>query len=184
MNRSKNALLQQRPCRRHKQHPKACSRTRSKFTIRKNTQNRYVFIFNKKTLFPAPERPTCALNHAQGNQTHGLATFSRWPARRLKSSPGTPHQALAVILDIPDRPPVVVYNHYCFPRCGATRDEQVLQIVADMATRREESVIVGDFNQTPDEFTITDLVISVSWRRWILRLGMLMIERDPPGGPS
>ena len=63
---------------------------------------------------------------AQGNQTHGLATFSRWPARRVKSSPGTPHQALAVILDIPERPPVVVYNHYGDPRCGATRDEQVL----------------------------------------------------------
>ncbi len=96
---------------------------------------------------------------AQGNQTHGLATFSRWPARRAKSSPDTPRQALAVILDIPDRPPVVVYNHYGDPRCGATRDEQVLQIAADMATRREESVIVGDFNQTPDEFTIIDLFI-------------------------
>ncbi len=97
---------------------------------------------------------------AQGNQTHGLATFSLWPARRVKSSPDTPHRALAVILDMPDRPPVVVYNHYGDPRCGATRDEQVLQIVADTATRREESVIVGDFNQTPDEFTITDLVIT------------------------
>ncbi len=96
---------------------------------------------------------------AQGNQTHGLATFSQWPARRVKPSPGIPHQALAVVLDIPERPPVVVYNHYGDPRCGATRDEQVLQIVADMATRKEESVIIGDFNQTPDEFTNTDLVI-------------------------
>ncbi len=96
---------------------------------------------------------------ALGRQTQGLATFSRWPARRIKPSLGTPHHALAVVLDIPDRPPVVVYNHYGDPRCGATRDEQVLQIVADMATQKEESVIIGDFNQTPDEFTITDLVI-------------------------
>ncbi len=96
---------------------------------------------------------------AHGNQPQGLATFSRWPARRVKAGIGTPHQALAVVLDIPQRPPVVVYNHYGDPKCGATRDEQILQILADMATRKEDAVIIGDFNQTPDEFTITDLVI-------------------------
>ncbi len=52
-----------------------------------------------------------------------------------------------------------LYNHYGDPKCGATRDEQVLQVVADMATRKEEAVVIGDFNQTPDEFTITNLVI-------------------------
>ncbi len=76
MNRSKNALLQQRPCRRHKQHPKACSRTRSKFTIRKNTQNRYVFIFKKKTLLPAPERPTCALNQVESRCSAKLWAYA------------------------------------------------------------------------------------------------------------
>ena len=96
---------------------------------------------------------------AKGNPTHGLATFSRWPARRVKPGKHTGHQALTVAVYVPGRSPVVVYNYYGDPACGVARDGQVIEIVADVATRSEEAVVIGDFNQTPDEHTITDLVI-------------------------
>jgi hypothetical protein len=92
-----------------------------------------------------------------GAEQYGMATFSRWPSRRVKLD-GAFDQVVAIILDMPGGRPVILYNQYGDVKSQTNRENQTKAILYDLAGHLEDGIIIGDWNETPETNYLAEML--------------------------